>query len=156
MEAEQASPDPARRSCAGRTASRPMRPSGAREPIVDTAIPYDAVWDCVTCGACVEACPVVIEHVDKIVGLRRNLVLEECRFPAELNGRLHGHGAARQPVGPAGQPTRLDWTQGLPFEVPTAAQLAADRTRSASSRSSTGSAARRRSMSATGASPARS
>ena len=54
------------------------------EPIVDTAIPYDAVWDCVTCGACVEACPVLIEHVDKIVGLRRNLVLEESRFPQEL------------------------------------------------------------------------
>src|SRR6185503_559272 len=52
-------------------------------PIVDTAIPYDAVWDCVTCGACVEACPVLIEHVDKIVGLRRNLVLEDSRFPQE-------------------------------------------------------------------------
>ena len=51
---------------------------------MDTAIPYDAVWDCVTCGACVEACPVMIEHVDKIVGLRRNLVLEESRFPEEL------------------------------------------------------------------------
>ncbi|MFV2064466.1 MAG: 4Fe-4S dicluster domain-containing protein, partial [Chloroflexota bacterium] len=56
------------------------------QPIVDNAIPYDAVWDCVTCGACVEACPVLIEHVDKIVGLRRNLVLEESRFPGELNG----------------------------------------------------------------------
>jgi heterodisulfide reductase subunit C len=57
------------------------------KPIVDDAIPYDAVWDCVTCGACVEACPVLIEHVDKIVGLRRNLVLEESRFPSELTGR---------------------------------------------------------------------
>jgi GNAT superfamily N-acetyltransferase len=40
------------------------RPSAAAlaRPIVDTAIPYDAVWDCVTCGACVEACPVLIEH----------------------------------------------------------------------------------------------
>ena len=35
-----------------------------------------------TCGACVEACPVLIEHVDKIVGLRRNLVLEELALPA--------------------------------------------------------------------------
>ena len=51
------------------------------KPIVDDAIPYDAVWDCVTCGACVEACPVLIEHVDKIVGLRRNLVLEEIAVP---------------------------------------------------------------------------
>ena len=98
-------------------------PAGLAQPIVDTAIPYDAVWDCVTCGACVEACPVMIEHVDKIVGLRRNLVLEESRFPAELTqsftnmeryGNIWG-----QP-----QTSRLDWTRGLPFEVPTAAQVA--------------------------------
>ena len=94
-------------------------------PIVDNAIPYDAVWDCVTCGACVEACPVLIEHVDKIVGLRRNLVLEDSRFPAELNGAFRN----MEGVGnPWGQPptTRTDWTRGLPFEVPTVADLAAD------------------------------
>jgi Fe-S oxidoreductase len=93
-------------------------------PIVDTAIPYDAVWDCVTCGACVEACPVLIEHVDKIVGLRRNLVLEESRFPTELTGAfrsMEGQG------NPWGQPAsaRLDWTAPLPFEVPTVAAMAA-------------------------------
>ena len=58
-------------------------PAGAAmaAPLVDGIMPYEAVWDCVTCGACVEACPVLIEHVDKIVGIRRNLVLEESRFP---------------------------------------------------------------------------
>ena len=71
-------------------------------PIVDTAIPYDAVWDCVTCGACVEACPVLIEHVDKIVGLRRNLVLEEIAVPAGADAGLPGDGEPGQPVGPAG------------------------------------------------------
>src|SRR5262249_33930949 len=94
-------------------------------PIVDTAIPYDAVWDCVTCGACVEACPVLIEHVDKIVGLRRNLVLEDSRFPAELTGAFRNmEGVAN----PWGQPptTRTDWTRGLPFTVPTVAELAAE------------------------------
>jgi Fe-S oxidoreductase len=91
-------------------------------PVVDAAIPYDAVWDCVTCGACVEACPVTIEHVDKIVGIRRNLVLEESRFPAEItaaftNMERHGN--------PWGQPrsARLDWAKGLPFDVPTAAAV---------------------------------
>ena len=86
-------------------------------PIVDTAIPYDAVWDCVTCGACVEACPVLIEHVDKIVGLRRNLVLEESRFPAELTGAFR---AMEGQGNPWGQPssTRLDWARGLPFDGP--------------------------------------
>jgi Fe-S oxidoreductase len=101
-------------------------PDSARmaAPIVDDAIPYDAVWDCVTCGACVEACPVLIEHVDKIVGLRRNLVLEESRFPAELAGAFRGMEGQGNPWGqPAA--TRLDWTRGLPFEVPTVAAVAA-------------------------------
>jgi Fe-S oxidoreductase len=94
-------------------------------PIVDNAIPYDAVWDCVTCGACVEACPVLIEHVDKIVGLRRNLVLEDSRFPAELNVAFRNmEGVAN----PWGQPptARTDWTKSLPFAVPTVAELAAE------------------------------
>jgi Fe-S oxidoreductase len=102
-------------------------PSAAKmaSPIVDEAIPYEAVWDCVTCGACVEACPVLIEHVDKIVGLRRNLVLEESRFPSELTGAFR---AMEGQGNPWGQPasTRVDWTKGLPFEVPTVAALAAD------------------------------
>ena len=106
-----------------RGSDAPGKPSGAPShdalgrAIVDTAIPYDAVWDCVTCGACVEACPVLIEHVDKIVGLRRNLVLEDSRFPTELtaaftNMERHGN--------PWGQPAsaRLDWARGLPFAVP--------------------------------------
>ncbi|MFL5690040.1 MAG: (Fe-S)-binding protein, partial [Chloroflexota bacterium] len=94
-------------------------------PIVDTAIPYDAVWDCVTCGACVEACPVLIEHVDKIVGLRRNLVLEESRFPTELTAAFR---SMESQGNPWGQPAsaRLDWTAPLPFEVPTVAAMAAD------------------------------
>ncbi|MEO7118519.1 MAG: (Fe-S)-binding protein [Candidatus Limnocylindrales bacterium] len=94
------------------------------QPIVDTAIPYDAVWDCVTCGACVEACPVLIEHVDKIVGLRRNLVLEESRFPAELTASFN---AMERYGNPWGQPAsaRLDWAKGLPFDVPLAADIAA-------------------------------
>ena len=94
-------------------------------PIVDTAIPYDAVWDCVTCGACVEACPVLIEHVDKIVGVRRNLVLEDARFPQELTAAFTNMERAGNPWG---QPksTRTDWTKGLPFAVPTVADLAAE------------------------------
>ena len=129
----------------------PATRAASTGPIVDAAIPYDAVWDCVTCGACVEACPVLIEHVDKIVGLRRNLVLEESRFPAELTGAFT---AMERYGNPWGQPAsaRIDWTRGLPFEVPTAADV---RRRGACSWSAcTGSAARRRSTTATGGSPA--
>ena len=101
--------------------SRPAATALA-EPIVDTAIPYDAVWDCVTCGACVEACPVLIEHVDKIVGLRRNLVLEDSRFPQELTAAFR---AMEGQGNPWGQPAsaRMDWTRPLPFEVRTVADV---------------------------------
>lgn len=93
-------------------------------PIVDNAIPFDAVWDCVTCGACVEACPVLIEHVDKIVDLRRNLVLEDSRFPQELSGAFRNMEGVGNPWGQA-PATRADWTKGLPFEVPLVADVAA-------------------------------
>src|SRR6476469_3735512 len=99
-------------------------PARMAKPIVDDAIPYDAVWDCVTCGACVEACPVLIEHVDKIVGLRRNLVLEESRFPAERAGAFRGMEGQGNPWGQPAS-TRLDWARGLPFSVPTVADIAA-------------------------------
>jgi Fe-S oxidoreductase len=93
-------------------------------PLVGGIMPYEAVWDCVTCGACVEACPVLIEHVDKIVGIRRNLVLEESRFPQELTSAFR---AMEGQSNPWGQPAtaRMDWTAPLPFTVRTVAQVAA-------------------------------
>jgi Fe-S oxidoreductase len=105
----------------GGTAPAPERLAA---PLVGDAISYEATWDCVTCGACVEACPVLIEHVDKIVGIRRNLVLEDSRFPAELTAPFRG----MESVGnPWGQPpsARLDWTKGLEFPVRTVAQVQA-------------------------------
>jgi ferredoxin len=103
----------------------PEPASGAMSaPLVDGIMPYEAVWDCVTCGACVEACPVLIEHVDKIVGIRRNLVLEESRFPQELTPAFR---AMEGQGNPWGQPAsaRLDWTKPLPFPVRTVADVAA-------------------------------
>ncbi len=44
----------------------------------------DALWACTTCGACLQACPVLIEHLPKIVKMRRHLVETEARFPGEL------------------------------------------------------------------------
>ena len=124
-------------------------------PIVDTAIPYDAVWDCVTCGACVEACPVLIEHVDKIVGLRRNLVLEDSRFPPELTGAFR---AMENQGNPWGQPSsaRLDWAKPLRVRGGDRRRTSPPTAGSTSWRSSTGSAARRRSIRATRRWPGRS
>jgi Fe-S oxidoreductase len=117
---------PAVREIRGTDDTRPDR-TLLTAPLIDGALDYDAVWDCVTCGACVESCPVLIEHVDKIVGIRRNLVLEESRFPHEATAAFNG---MERSGNPWGQPasTRLDWTKGLPFAVPVARDLAAART----------------------------
>jgi len=85
-------------------------------PLVDNAIPEEAVWQCTTCGWCVEGCPVLIEHVDTIVEIRRNAVLEESRFPKELNTAFRNMENAGNPWG---QPksARLDWARGLDVPV---------------------------------------
>jgi Fe-S oxidoreductase len=85
-------------------------------PIDDHAIPEEAVWQCTTCGWCVEGCPVLIEHVDSIIEIRRNLVLEEASFPKELNGAFRNMETAGNPWG---QPksARLDWAKGLDVAV---------------------------------------
>ncbi|MEX2420922.1 MAG: (Fe-S)-binding protein, partial [Actinomycetota bacterium] len=49
---------------------------------------YDVLWSCTTCGACVEECPVDIEHVDHIIDLRRYKVMMESSFPDEAGGML--------------------------------------------------------------------
>jgi Fe-S oxidoreductase len=84
-------------------------------PLMDNAIPEEAVWQCTTCGWCVEGCPVLIEHVDTIVEIRRNAVLEESKFPQELNAAFRNMENAGNPWG---QPksSRMDWAKGL--EVP--------------------------------------
>jgi Fe-S oxidoreductase len=43
------------------------------------------LWECTTCNACVQECPIMIEHIDSIIDMRRNLVLSETRFPSSLN-----------------------------------------------------------------------
>jgi Fe-S oxidoreductase len=60
----------------------------------------DVLWSCTTCGACVEQCPVDIEHVDHIVDMRRYQVLVESNFPSRAQPALQGPGEQGQPVEP--------------------------------------------------------
>jgi Fe-S oxidoreductase len=76
----------------------------------------DVLWSCVTCGACVEQCPVDIEHVDHIVDMRRYQVLIESAFPNELNGLFKNLEKNSNPWGMAPR-LRMDWAKDLPFEV---------------------------------------
>lgn len=81
----------------------------------------EVIWDCTTCGACVQACPVNIEHIDSILDMRRNLVMTESRFPKEMQGALQNMETTGNPWGQPPQ-ARLDWTKGTakqqPLEVP--------------------------------------
>ncbi|SDT73442.1 (Fe-S)-binding protein [Actinoplanes derwentensis] len=77
----------------------------------------DVLWSCTTCGACVEQCPVDIEHIDHIVDMRRYQVLIESSFPSEAGVMLRNLENKGNPWG-APQNTREDWTKGLDFEVP--------------------------------------
>src|SRR6266566_1655229 len=64
------------------------------QPMVGGIISNDALWACTTCRACMEICPVSIEHVPKIVDMRRHLVLEESDFPKEVTtllNNIQGH-----------------------------------------------------------------
>lgn len=84
--------------------------------LVPDVIDPDVLWSCTTCGACVEACPVDIEHVDAIVDLRRYQVLMESEFPVEAGGMLRNIENQGDPWG-LGSSHRLDWTASLDFEV---------------------------------------
>ena len=55
-----------------------------QHPLIGGLIAEETLWSCTTCRWCVDACPVFIEHVPKILEMRRHLVLEESRFPAEV------------------------------------------------------------------------
>ena len=76
----------------------------------------DVLWSCVTCGACVQQCPVDIEHVDHIVDMRRYQVLVESNFPAELNQLFKGMENKGNPWNMSAT-ARMDWAKGLDFEV---------------------------------------
>ncbi len=97
-------------------------PEQAARPLVGTAeqggvIDPDVLWSCTTCGACVEQCPVDIEHVDHIVDMRRYQVLIEAEFPTELGTLFKNLENKGNPWG-QNSSARMDWAKGLDFEVP--------------------------------------
>ncbi|WP_228941574.1 (Fe-S)-binding protein [Nocardioides sp. Leaf374] len=76
----------------------------------------DVLWNCTSCGACVQQCPVDIEHVDHIIDMRRHQILVESNFPAELNGLFKGLENKGNPWNMSPN-ARLDWAKGLDVEV---------------------------------------
>src|SRR5256714_2828498 len=82
------------------------------QKLIGEAIKEDEIWACVSCGACQQEGPVLIEHVPKIIDMRRSLVLEEGKFTKEAQGALRSIESQGNPYGmPRAQ--RSDWAQGL-------------------------------------------
>lgn len=97
-------------------------PAQAVRPLIGTAeqggvIDPDVLWSCTNCGACVEQCPVDIEHIDHIVDMRRYQVLVDSEFPSELNGLFKN---LENKGNPWGQNTseRTAWIDELDFDIP--------------------------------------
>ncbi|WP_067884402.1 heterodisulfide reductase-related iron-sulfur binding cluster [Nocardia vaccinii] len=77
----------------------------------------EVLWSCTTCGACVEQCPVDIEHVDHIIDMRRYQVLIESEFPSELAGLFKNLENKGNPWGQNAK-DRLNWISELDFDIP--------------------------------------
>jgi Fe-S oxidoreductase len=90
---------------------------GEMSALVPNVIDPDVLWACTTCGACVEECPVDIEHIDAIIDMRRYQVLMESEFPSEAGLMLRNVENQGDPWG-LGQAKRTEWTQSLDFEIP--------------------------------------
>jgi len=81
-------------------------------PLAGSIIQEDELWACTTCRSCMEHCPVYIEHIDKIVDMRRYQVLMESKFPEELTTAFKGLETNSNPWG-MGHDARADWVKEL-------------------------------------------
>jgi Fe-S oxidoreductase len=95
-----------------------MPPTVGDNIVGDRLIHDDVLWACTTCRACEEACPIMIEYVDKIVDMRRHLVQEEARFPVELTRTFKNMETTGNPWG-IDASDRDAWAAGL--QIPTVA-----------------------------------
>jgi Fe-S oxidoreductase len=82
----------------------------------EAPVSMDVLWSCTSCGACVNECPVDIEHVDHIVNMRRFQVLVESEFPTELGGTFRNLEKAGNPWG-ANKQDREGWITECDFPV---------------------------------------
>ncbi len=98
----------------GRGKSTLNEPEDNKEhlPMVGGIISQEALWSCTTCMACMEICPVAIEHVPKIVDMRRHLVMEESEFPVEVTSLFNNIERNGNPW-EISNDKRAEWAAGL-------------------------------------------
>ncbi len=94
----------------------PAEISPPEKPMIGGAIPEEVIWDCTACLACKENCPVCIPPVDKLIEMRRNLVLMESRFPSEVQLVFRNMENNNNPWG-VGLGLRAEWAKGLELKT---------------------------------------
>ena len=93
-----------------------------RKELIGGWISEEEIWACTTCGFCTSACPVfIIPAVDKIIEMRRPLVLEKAEFPKEMQTAFRGMETNGNPWGMAAS-SRADWAKDLPVMTMAEAQ----------------------------------
>ncbi|MFB0566860.1 MAG: heterodisulfide reductase-related iron-sulfur binding cluster [Candidatus Aminicenantaceae bacterium] len=89
-----------------------LRKRDEMKPLMEGVYSEDEIWTCTTCGACMHVCPVEIEHIPKIIGVRQSRVLMESKFPQELNTFFRNMETNSNPWG-IGFASRADWAESL-------------------------------------------
>jgi Fe-S oxidoreductase/nitrate reductase gamma subunit len=92
------------------------RPVESRPDMATEVITEEVIWDCTTCRACQQACPIYIEHIDKIVDMRRSLTMERSQMPDEVQQTLQCLSARGHPWRGTTS-TRTDWADGLEIKI---------------------------------------
>ncbi len=92
------------------------KPDAEIEPMMAACYTEDEIWTCTTCGACMHVCPVLNEHIPKIIGLRQSMALMEAKFPPELATFFKNMETNSNPWG-FGAATRADWAEDLEIKT---------------------------------------
>jgi len=91
---------------------------GQAKTMIGDVVTEEEIWACTTCGACQEECPVNVEHIRKIIDLRRNLVLTQSKMPESAQLMLGNMQSRGHPwAGVQSLRLRGDWTSGLELKI---------------------------------------
>jgi Fe-S oxidoreductase/nitrate reductase gamma subunit len=93
-----------------------LKTANERKEMLGGVITDEVIWDCTTCRACQQACPIYVEHVDKILDMRRNLAMEKSQFPETVQEALKSLGTRMHPYRGT-TATRTSWCEGLNIET---------------------------------------
>lgn len=91
-------------------------PSPSDNTLLGNVIDDEVLWACTTCGACESACPVMIQYVDKVIDLRRGLILSEDRYPKEFESAFKSLETQSNPWG-FPKNSRADWAKALDIAI---------------------------------------